>query len=178
MLSDAQKHALVDLARRTIVAHVTRSGDPVALDTDVPQASGVFVTIKRHGELRGCLGTLQCSRGLADEVARCAADAASVDPRFPPVSREELPELGVEVSVLGPLEEIDPQAPGAIVIGQHGLVAELGTRRGLLLPQVAPEWGWAVDQFLRQTCIKAGLPPDAWRQGARIFRFVADVFGG
>lgn len=177
MLSDAQKHALVDLARRTIVAHVTRCGDPVALDTDLPQASGVFVTIKRRGELRGCLGTLQCGRGLADEVARCAADAASADPRFSPVSREELPELGVEVSVLGPLEEIDPHAPGAIVIGQHGLVAELGTHRGLLLPQVAPEWGWTVDQFLRQTCLKAGLPADAWQHGGRISRFEAEVFG-
>lgn len=177
MLNDAQKHALVDLARRTIIAHVTRSGDAIALDTAMPEASGVFVTIRRRGELRGCLGTLQCSRGLADEVARCAADAASVDSRFSPVNRDELPDLGVEVSVLGPLEGIDPEAPGAIVIGRHGLVAELGTRRGLLLPQVAPEWGWTVDQFLRQTCTKAGLPADAWQHGARIYRFEADVFG-
>ncbi|MEP6593741.1 MAG: AMMECR1 domain-containing protein, partial [Acidobacteriota bacterium] len=81
------------------------------------------------------------------------------------------------VSVLGPLEPIDPAQPDAITIGRHGLVAEQGARRGLLLPQVATEWGWTAAQFLRQTCVKAGLPPDAWQHGARIFRFDAEVFG-
>jgi len=177
MLSESQKQALVDLARRTITSHVTRSVEPVPSAVEWPEATGVFVTIKRRGELRGCLGTLQCSGGLAVEVARCAQDAASVDPRFPAVSRDELPELQVEVSVLGPLEAIDPGAPGKIVIGRHGLVAELEGRRGLLLPQVAPQWGWTVEQFLRQTCVKAGLPPGAWQNNARIFRFEAEVFG-
>jgi hypothetical protein len=88
-----------------------------------------------------------------------------------------LPDLSVEVSVLAPLEPIDPSDAGAIAIGRHGLVAEQGQHRGLLLPQVAVEWGWTVDQFLRQTCVKAGLPPDAWRLGARIYRFEAEVFG-
>jgi AmmeMemoRadiSam system protein A len=110
-------------------------------------------------------------------VARCAADAASEDPRFPAVSPDEIPELSIEVSVLGPLEEIDPRDPSAIVIGKHGLVAEQSVRRGLLLPQVATEWGWTVEQFLRQTCIKAGLRGDAWQHGARIYRFDAEVFG-
>ena len=177
MLSDAQKEALVDLARRSVAAQVTHGAGPHPLDIDLPEASGVFVTIKRRGELRGCLGTLQCSRGLAREVARCAADAASEDPRFPPVSADELPELSVEVSVLGPLEDIDPAQPGAIEIGRHGLVAEQGVRRGLLLPQVAAEWGWTAEQFLRQTCVKAGLASDAWRHGAHIQRFDAEVFG-
>ena len=108
---------------------------------------------------------------------RCAADAASRDPRFNPVVPDELPDLGVEVSVLGPLESIDPQAPGAVVVGRHGLVVEQGRRRGLLLPQVATEWGWTADQFLRQTCVKAGLAPDAWQRGAQVWRFSADVFG-
>jgi uncharacterized protein (TIGR00296 family) len=93
------------------------------------------------------------------------------------VSRDELCDLAVEVSVLGPLEAIDPMARDAIVIGRHGLVAEQGFRRGLLLPQVATEWDWTVEQFLRQTCLKAGLPPDAWQHGARISRFDAEVFG-
>jgi uncharacterized protein len=177
MLTDAQKHALLDLARRTVAAHVARATRPVSLTIDLPEASGVFVTIKRRGELRGCLGTLQCGRGLAKEVARCAADAASEDPRFQPVRADELPELSVEVSVLGPLEPIDPTDQAAIVIGRHGLVAEQGPRRGLLLPQVATEWGWTVEQFLRQTCVKAGLPGDAWQHGARIDRFEAEVFG-
>ena len=178
MLTDAQKAALLGLAKRAIAAQVmTGRREPGRLDIDLPDSSGVFVTIKRGHELRGCLGTLQCSRGLAGEVARCAADAASEDPRFPPVSADEIPDLSVEVSVLGPLEEIDPRDQSAIVIGKHGLVAEQDFRRGLLLPQVATEWGWTVEQFLRQTCVKAGLRGDAWQQGAHMFRFDAEVFG-
>ena len=177
MLTEVQKHALVDLARRSVAAQITGSGGPVLLAEKLPDASGVFVTIKRRGKLRGCLGTLQCDRGLAGEVARCAADAAGEDPRFPPVAADELPELSIEVSVLGPLESIDAGDPHAITIGRHGLVAEQGSRRGLLLPQVATEWGWTTDQFLRQTCLKAGLPADAWQHGARISRFEAEVFG-
>lgn len=177
MLSDAQKQALVDLARRAVAAQVAGSAEPALLAVDLPDASGAFVTIKRRGELRGCLGTLQCSRGLAFEVARCAAEAASEDSRFPPVKAGELPELSVEVSVLGPLESVEPADPGAFTIGRHGLVAEQGHRRGLLLPQVATEWGWTTEQFLRQACVKAGLPEDAWQHGARIYRFDAEVFG-
>ncbi len=177
MLTDAQKSALLTLAKHSIAAQVTGRREPLRLDLDLPESSGAFVTIKRRGELRGCLGTLQCSRGLAGEVARCAADAASADPRFPPVAADEIPELSVEVSVLGPLEAIDPRDPAAIVIGRHGLVAEQDFRRGLLLPQVATEWGWSVEQFLRQTCLKAGLRGDAWQHGARIYRFDAEVFG-
>ena len=176
MLTDSQKHVLLDLARRAVVATITRSALP-PLPSDMPEASGVFVTIKRRGELRGCLGTLQCPRGLASEVVRCAGDAATEDPRFPPVSADELPDLALEVSVLGPLEPIDVEDPDAIVIGRHGLVVERGFRRGLLLPQVATEWGWTVEQFLRQTCLKAGLEPDAWQRGARSSRFEAEVIG-
>lgn len=178
MLTERQKHALLELARRSVVSQVTAGRPaPAGVDVELPEASGAFVTVKRRGELRGCLGTLQCARGLAGEISRCAADAASEDPRFPPVSAEELPELSLEVSVLGPLEPIDPQEPGAIEIGRHGLVVEQGLHRGLLLPQVATEWGWTVEQFLRQTCIKAGLPADAWRHGASVSRFDAEVFG-
>ena len=150
---------------------------PTTLAIDLPAASGVFVTIKRLGELRGCLGTLQCSRGLAEEVARCAADAASEDPRFPPVPAEELPDLTIEVSVLGPLEAIVPTDAAAITVGRHGVVVEQGSHRGLVLPQVATEWGWTPDQLLRQTCRKAGLPDDAWQHGAHVYRFEAEVFG-
>ncbi len=155
MLTEAQKRALVTLAKQSVAMQVMGHREQVQVDVDLPDASGVFVTIKRGGELRGCLGTLQCRRGLAGEVARCAADAASEDPRFPPVSADEIPELSIEVSVLGSLESIDPSDPSAISLGKHGLVAEKDFRRGLLLPQVAIEWGWTVEQFLRQTCIKA-----------------------
>ncbi len=183
MLTDEQKRALLEIARLSIHARVLGGGAtaaPAARRTPVaefPPAEGVFVTIKRRSELRGCLGTLCCTRGLDAEIARCASNAASDDPRFAPVAADEVPELSVEVSVLGPLESIDPADERAIVIGRHGLVVEQGMRRGLLLPQVATEWGWTVEQFLRQSCLKAGLAPDAWRHGARVYRFEAEVFG-
>ena len=147
---------------------------------DCPTASGVFVTLKIGGQLRGCLGTLEWVDELAAEVARCAADAASEDSRFLPVTPPELQDLSVEVSVLGPLERIEPCQDGvgrSITIGLHGLVVEQGRRRGLLLPQVATEREWTDEQFLRQTCVKAGLAPEAWQHGATVYRFVAEVFG-
>ena len=178
MLTEAQKAELLKIAREAIAARVTGMPEVERRVAEaLPEASGVFVTIKKRGDLRGCLGTLRCSAGLAEEVARCAGDSASQDPRFPPVSPGEIPDLSVEISVLGPLEEIDPRRPGAIEIGRHGLVVEKGFNRGLLLPQVATEWGWDVETFLRQTARKAGLPLDGWEQGARVYRFDVDVFG-
>lgn len=181
MLTDDQRRTLLEIARSAIATAILRD-ESAGVDladvqaSDLPDASGVFVTIKRRGELRGCLGTLQIRRGLAIEVARCAADSAREDPRFPPVGAEEVTELALEISVLGPLEEIAP-VPDAFTIGVHGLVVEHGFRRGLLLPQVAVEWSWTAEQFLRQTCVKAGLPPDAWLNGATVYRFAAEVFG-
>lgn len=178
MLTDEQKLALVSLARRAVEAQV-KTGRVLAdarLE-GLPLAQGAFVTIKRRGELRGCLGTLECRASLDEEVIQCAAHAASQDPRFAPVSTGELDDLSIEVSVLGPLEPIDPGDATAITIGTHGLVVEQGHRRGLLLPQVATEWGWDAAEFLRQTCVKAGLPRDAWRSGAHVYRFAAVVFG-
>jgi uncharacterized protein len=167
MLTEPQRQQLLDLARRAVTAQVTGVELRVAASVaSLPGASGVFVTIKERGELRGCLGTLECRGDLAAEVARCAA-----------VASPELPDLSLEVSVLGPLERIDPADPATITIGRHGLVVEDGHRRGLLLPQVATEWNWTIEQFLRQTCLKAGLPGDAWQHGARISRFDAEVFG-
>ena len=176
MLTESQKQALLALARGAVTARVT-GGIPAAREAiELPEASGVFVTIKQKGELRGCLGTLEACCDLADEVVRCAGDAASSDPRFAPIEPSELTALSLEVSVLGPLEPVEPIDATAIAIGRHGLVAEQGHRRGLLLPQVATEWGWTVEQFLAHTCVKAGLRGDAWRQGARIWRFDAEVF--
>lgn len=178
MFTEAQQEALLDLARQAVAAKVRGGAAPIwPAAVDLPGASGVFVTLKTRGALRGCLGTLQPTGQLAREIARCAANSASEDPRFAPVTAAELPDLTLEISVLGPLEPIDPSDAAAFRIGRHGLVAEQGGRRGLLLPQVATEWGWTPEQFLRQTCIKAGLPDDAWQHGARIFRFEADVFG-
>ena len=142
-----------------------------------PDASGTFVTVKTHGALRGCLGTLESRDGLARDVARCAADAASQDPRFRAgVASGAARDRDRRVRAR-PARSIDPRRPGAVIVGRHGLVVEQGHRRGLLLPQVATERGWTAEQFLGHTCIKAGLPRDAWRHGAQVFRFEADVFG-
>jgi AmmeMemoRadiSam system protein A len=178
MLTKTQKHVLLDVAREAVRARVSRRWPPAWPPADeFPAVSGVFVTIKNAGELRGCLGVLEPRRRLLEEVARCAADAATADPRFDPVSAAELPAITIEVSVLGPLEPIDASNPSAIVIGRHGLVSEQGSRRGLLLPQVAAERGWTVSEFLGHTCVKAGLGADAWQHGAHISRFDAEVFG-
>ena len=169
---------MLEIARTAVADFVVgRASEPATLE-DPPPASGVFVTLKKDGLLRGCIGTVECRQPLAEEIARVAVCAAREDPRFPPVTPVELPRLVVEISVLGPLERIDPRAPDAIVVGRHGLVVEQGWHRGLLLPQVAPEWGWDRDEFLARTCRKAGLPPDAWRRGADVYRFEADVFTG
>jgi AmmeMemoRadiSam system protein A len=176
MLSAPQRAGLLALARAAVAARVEGGAVPAVGDV-FPDASGVFVTIKQAGELRGCLGTLACRGGLGAEVVRCAGDAASEDPRFPAVAAGELLGLSLEVSVLGPLERIDPREPDAIAIGAHGLVVEQGGARGLLLPQVAVEWNWTPREFLDRTCVKAGLAPGAWQRGATVYRFTADVFG-
>ena len=176
--TEAQKAALVAIARESVrSAAMAGARVDVAAAGEFPNASGAFVTLKRGGRLRGCIGTLECRRPLAEEIARVAVSAALEDPRFAPLQAFELDGLTIEVSVLGPLEPIDPHDPDAISIGRHGLVVEQGRRHGLLRPQVATEWGWDRETFLSQTCIKAGLPPDAWRRGAAVSRFLADVFG-
>ena len=108
-------------------------------------------------------------------IVRCAIAACSTDPRFPPVTAAELPHLDFELSLLGPLEPVT--AIEEIEVGRHGLVVEMHWRRGLLLPQVATEWRWDRETFVVQTCVKAGLPRDAWKNGATLKRFDAEVFG-
>lgn len=176
-LTAEQQQALLDIARRAIRESLTPSARAEVPGLALPHASGVFVTVKVDGELRGCLGTFECDAGLAREVARCAVDAASRDPRFPPIAIDELDRLSLDVSILGTLERVQPPDPSAIEVGRHGLVVEQGRYRGLLLPQVAVEWGWRAEQFLQHTCLKAGLARDAWRHGATVYRFDAQVFG-
>jgi AmmeMemoRadiSam system protein A len=138
------------------------------------QPGAAFVTIHRRGELRGCIGHLEADEPLGRVIWDCAVSACSADPRFPPVTASELPDLEIELSLLGALEPA--KSPADIIIGRHGLVVERGRRRGLLLPQVATEWAWDRETFLAQTCHKAGLPRDAWKHGALIWRFEAEVF--
>lgn len=177
MLSEAERRELLRLARETIEARVWQRDFPSLPDLQVLlRPAGAFVTLTREGRLRGCIGYPDADRPLGQVVVRCAAAAAESDPRFAPVTSDELTVIHVEISVLGILEPIsDPAAE--IEIGRHGLIAELGARRGLLLPQVATDWSWDREMFLTQTCIKAGLRPDAWRSGAKLFRFEAEVFG-
>jgi uncharacterized protein len=138
--------------------------------------SAVFVSLhrKRDRRLRGCIGTLLARRQLIDAVIDNARAAAERDPRFPPLRADELPDVEVEISVLGPLLEVDD--PGEIVVGRDGVAVSQGLQRGVLLPQVATDHHWGREEFLDNVCRKAGLPEDAWRHGARLERFEASVF--
>jgi len=134
---------------------------------------GAFVTLRRAELLRGCIGHIEASTSLCQTVRECAAAAALRDPRFEPVTPLELADLHIEISVLSALTDVRPEE---VEVGCHGLLISRGLHRGLLLPQVATQWHWDREQLLEQTCIKAGLPPDAWRHGARIQAFTAEVF--
>ena len=125
--------------------------------------------------MRGCIGYPEPELPLIDVIERCAVSAALSDPRFPALSVAEWSEIDLEVSVLGPIERVTDIAE--VIVGRHGLVVEFGRRRGLLLPQVAIEWKWTATEFACQTCVKAGLPSDAWQKGAKLFKFEAEVFG-
>ena len=176
MLSSDDQHRLLTLARAALEARVRRQPPPPVPRGDVLDVPcDAFVTIHHRGHLRGCLGRIDSEVSLADTVAHLAAVVADSDPRFAPVGRDELADISLEISVLTPergvtgIEEIE--------VGRHGLVVEQGSRRGLLLPQVATEHGWDRETFVEHTCIKAGLAPDAWRHGARVLCFEAQVFG-
>ena len=175
MTNDADRAVLLRIAREAIAAHVAHQIGP-SVDTGAlaERRGGVFVTLHKGSELRGCIGHIEDDEPLARVVARCAVAACSFDPRFPAVSPAELPQLSIELSLLGPLEQIE--GPEEIEVGRHGLVIEKGRHRGLLLPQVATEWKWDREHFLEQTCRKAGLDRDAWKHDATLWRFEAEVF--
>ena len=175
MTDGTDRMLLLKLARDAMVAHVSGAARPCPeLAGVLSRASGAFVTIHRAGELRGCIGYTEADEPLGTVVVRCAVAACSADPRFAAVSVAELALLELELSLLGPLEPIGGWSD--VEIGRHGLVVEMGWRRGLLLPQVASQWNWDGEAFLAQTCFKAGLPQDAWKRGAKIWRFEAEVF--
>lgn len=133
------------------------------------------MTLKRRGQLRGCIGYIEAVKPLWKTLEDCTGSAAKNDYRFNPVEPEELPDIHIEISVLTPLQVIEDVS--VIEVGRHGILISKGMSRGLLLPQVAVEYGWDREQFLRHTCRKAGLPEDSWKKGARIEIFSADVFG-
>ena len=171
-----ERRKLLALARRALEARVGHRPAPALEQGGVlDEPRGAFVTIRRRGELRGCLGRIAPDAPLAETVADLGASVSESDPRFNPVAPAEVDDLDVEISVLTPEREVHSIAD--IEPGRHGLIVEQGFRRGLLLPQVAAEQGWDAETFVSQTCRKAGLPPDAWRNGARMFVFEAEVFG-
>ena len=180
-LDPGQRAELLARARRV----GSRRAGPPGGRTRLPEPSGrladpgmSFVTWKRDGRLRGCIGSVEPVRPLWQDVEANAVQALLRDPRFPPATAREFPHYRADVSVLTPFE-LEPD-PLRIEIGVHGLLVEKGRRRGLLLPQVAVEWNWDVPTFLSQACLKAGLPEDAWREGsprATVRTFRAEVFG-
>ena len=174
-LTAEDKKELLALARRAVELFV-REGKVLDAATGRPNLRtprGAFVTLSEGGALRGCIGFTEPVAPLAETVIRAGIYAATEDPRFRTVSAAELKDLEYEISVLTPLVKIDP---ARVLVGKHGLVVAKDGRRGLLLPQVATEYRWSREEFLRQTCLKAGLPADAWRTGAEIYAFEAVVF--
>ncbi|MGC9318324.1 MAG: AmmeMemoRadiSam system protein A [Armatimonadota bacterium] len=177
-LDEQQQEILLDLARETIKRYVTEGTvpDPPSGDPALEQPRAVFVTLHKHGQLRGCIGSLEPREPLAAAVRSSAISAATQDPRFPPVTPEELDDLEIEISVLSPLRRVD--SADEIVVGEHGVMVADGMRRGVFLPHVAPEQGWDRDTMLQYLCAhKAGLPADAWQRGAELHVFTAQVFG-
>lgn len=178
-LSPRARRDLLALARSTLEAHFRGEGLP-RLASDRAETFGqpraLFVTLHRAGRLRGCIGTLSPDGDLSRAVPKFALRAAFEDPRFPPLSAEELPECAIELSILTPpvlLERLED-----IVIGRDGLILEATGRTGLLLPQVATEWGFDRERFLQEVSRKAGLPAEAWKQPeSRLWVFQAEVFG-
>jgi AmmeMemoRadiSam system protein A len=176
-LGPQARQTLLQIARAAIRAGLDGSAYHPALPEDPALAvpAGAFVTLHTAGRLRGCIGSLEGSQPLYQTVAEMARSAALRDPRFPPLGVAEWDGVTLEISALTPLQDVDD--PGRVQVGRHGLVICRGTRRGVLLPQVAVQYGWDRETFLERTCEKAGLPPGAWRQGARIQVFEAQVFG-
>jgi AmmeMemoRadiSam system protein A len=177
LIDHAIKGSLLKRARRAIARAI---GAPIPNPETSPPLpedfrAGAFVTLRMNGHLRGCIGYPEPDLPLIDVIERCALSAAISDPRFPPLTPEEWSGIDLEVSVLGPIEPVDDIKE--VIVGRHGLIVEFGRRRGLLLPQVAIEWNWSAEELARQTCIKAGLPGDAWQKGAKLFKFEAEVFG-
>ena len=179
MLNQQQRTTLLTIARRSIEAVLAGRRpdvDTASLDEELQRPSGAFVSLHtKDGDLRGCIGSIEPVAPLCQAVSASAVNAAFRDPRFLPLRPEEIAELHLEISVMSPIVPVRDVAE--IEVGRDGLIISRGGRAGLLLPQVATEHGWDRETFLRQTCVKAGLPPDAWRsEGTRIERFSAEVF--
>lgn len=177
LLTRKEQEKLLRIARETIVSYVT-SGKIPAIENDskgLNAENGCFVTIKQKGQLRGCIGNFVSDRPLYKLVQEMAVSAATRDPRFYPLKPADLDDFELDISVLSPLERA--ASAEEIQVGTHGIYIVKGSSRGVLLPQVATEYGWDRETFLRHTCLKAGLPENAWQGECEIYIFSALVFG-
>jgi AmmeMemoRadiSam system protein A len=178
VLGECERRVLLVVARQAIAARLSSRPLPAPdVASELRRPGAVFVTLRRRAddELRGCIGTLEAEQPLVDVVGRMAVAAATQDLRFPSVTAEELPSLAMEISILTPCV---PITPDEVQPGIHGLIIRAGGRSGLLLPQVASDHGWDRETFLAYTCVKAGLPCDAWKDPrATLLAFTAVVFG-
>lgn len=174
-LDEFQQKVLLQIARDALTEAVVklRLSDLAAPSAALAAPCGAFVTLRKGEELRGCIGHIESTVPLYQTVRECALAAALHDPRFDPVVPEELSGLQLEISVLSPFLEVTPEQ---VEVGKHGLLISRGIFRGLLLPQVAVHLKWDRERFLSETCRKAGLELDAWRHGAKIQAFTAQVF--
>jgi len=161
-LSEEDRIAILELARQGVLHAICHERPLSSFPTTgiFAERRGLFVTLHVAKKLRGCIGMVEGNAALGETLTRCAADAALHDPRFSRMRAEEMDTLEIEVSLLSPLQPIRPEE---VEIGTHGLLVERGPRRGLLLPQVALEHRLSREQFLSETCAKAGLPRDAWK---------------
>ncbi|MFO8182618.1 MAG: AmmeMemoRadiSam system protein A [Candidatus Aegiribacteria sp.] len=176
MISESDRKALLELAGRAVRAAAAGEPLPPVPEGEVFAAEGgAFVTLRKNGALRGCIGHFTGTGPIGRTVIDMAASAAVRDPRFPPVRPGEVDDIDLEISILSPME---PAAPEDVVPGTHGLYVRQGFRSGTLLPQVAEEEGWDRETFLAHTCLKAGLPPDSWkRDDVQLYTYTAEVFG-
>lgn len=171
-LDDQKK--LLKYARDVIRASLYHQGEPEAPALSTTLRCGAFVTLRKAGSLRGCIGRMQSSDPLVTTVSEMAYAAAFEDPRFPPLRKEELELIDIEITLLSPLR---PIAPEDVVVGRHGILISAWGRSGVLLPQVPVEYGWDRETFLDQVCRKAGLPTDAWKSSqAQLYGFEGFVF--
>ena len=175
-LTTEEKKILLSLARASIEAHLAGKPAPVP-ELKTPgllEKSGAFVSLHAKGRLRGCIGIFLSAVPLYETIPDMAISAATKDDRFSPVTKEELGGIEIEISVLTPLRKILDAKE--IKVGRHGIYIIKGSKRGVLLPQVAIEYGFDRETFLDQTCLKAGLKPGDWKGGADIYIFEAEIF--
>jgi AmmeMemoRadiSam system protein B/AmmeMemoRadiSam system protein A len=177
-LNEEEKRELLKIARKTIEEYITERKIPEfkVEDEKLKKKCGAFVTLKKRGELRGCIGNIVGDKPLYITVRDMAIESATRDPRFMPVTKDELNEIEIEISVLTPLEKIDDYRK--VIPGKHGVVIRRGFNSGVFLPQVATEQGWNREEFLQALCVhKAGLPKDAYKdKNTELYIFTAEVF--